>query len=165
MITIVCTESDKLSEFELKLMDIDSDHLGIPDTEYQTKISMPASEFQRICRDLAVIGDTVSIHATKESVKFSVSGDLGAGSITCKQFAGEKDEESTTIQLSDEVELKFALRYLNFFTKATPLADQVSLNMSPDVPLMVEYLIAGKGHVRFYLAPKINEDESSSSAE
>jgi proliferating cell nuclear antigen len=154
-----------LSEFELKLMDIDSDHLGIPDTEYQSKISLPAGEFARICRDLGVIGDTVSIHATKESVKFAVSGDLGAGSITCKQFASEKESESTTIQLNDEVELKFALRYLNSFAKAAPLADQVTLNMSPDVPLMVEFVIAGKGHVRFYLAPKINQDEDSASAE
>ncbi len=71
-------------------MDIDADHLGIPDTEYQAKVSMPASEFQRICRDLAVIGDTVAINATKESVKFSVSGDLGSGAITCKQHASEK---------------------------------------------------------------------------
>ncbi len=37
-------EQDKISEFELKLMDIDSDHLGIPDTEYTAKITMPAGE-------------------------------------------------------------------------------------------------------------------------
>ena len=76
-----------------------------------------------------------------------------------------QEEESTTIELQDAVNLTFALRYLNFFTKATPLADQVSLNMSPDVPLMVEYAIKGKGFVRFYLAPKIDEEESGSSAE
>merc|ERR1740124_1733421 len=50
---------DRISDFELKLMDIDSEHLGIPDTEYKCQIKMPASEFQRICRDLAILGDTV----------------------------------------------------------------------------------------------------------
>jgi Proliferating cell nuclear antigen, N-terminal domain/Proliferating cell nuclear antigen, C-terminal domain len=49
---------DRVSDFELKLMDIDSDHLGIPDTEYSATINMPAAEYQRICRDLASIGDT-----------------------------------------------------------------------------------------------------------
>lgn len=39
-------------------MDIDSEHLGIPDTEYSATIKMSASEFQRICKDLATIGDT-----------------------------------------------------------------------------------------------------------
>jgi len=40
---------------------------------------MPASEFQRICRDLSQIGESVVICCTKEGVKFSASGDLGTG--------------------------------------------------------------------------------------
>lgn len=39
-------------------MDIDSEHLGIPETDYAASIKMPASEYQRICRDLSSIGDT-----------------------------------------------------------------------------------------------------------
>lgn len=39
-------------------MNIDSEHLGIPDTEYKSTIKMPAAEFQRICRDLTILGDT-----------------------------------------------------------------------------------------------------------
>jgi proliferating cell nuclear antigen len=49
---------ERVSDFELKLMEIDSDHLGIPDTEYKSTIRMPSSEFQRIVRDLTVLGDT-----------------------------------------------------------------------------------------------------------
>jgi proliferating cell nuclear antigen len=48
----------RVSEFELKLMDIDSEHLGIPDTEYSCTVRMPSAEFQRIIRDLSVLGDT-----------------------------------------------------------------------------------------------------------
>ena len=55
---IRCAEDDRVSDFELKLMDIDSEHLGIPDTEYAATISMPTGEYQRICRDLSSIGDT-----------------------------------------------------------------------------------------------------------
>ena len=39
-------------------MDIDSEHLGIPDTEYSAVVKMPAGEFQRIMKDLSSIGDT-----------------------------------------------------------------------------------------------------------
>lgn len=42
----------------MKLMDIDSEHLGIPDAEYQAIVKMPAAEFARICKDLSSIGDT-----------------------------------------------------------------------------------------------------------
>lgn len=42
----------------MKLMDIETEHLGIPSEEYKCTVSMPSGEFQRIVRDLAVIGET-----------------------------------------------------------------------------------------------------------
>jgi proliferating cell nuclear antigen len=84
------------------------------------------------------------------------------GSIVLKQNSSADDEEDQIqIKLEEEVSLTFALRYLNFFAKATPLSGQVSLKMSPDVPLVVEYAIEDMGQIRFYLAPKIEEDEEA----
>eukprot|EP00960_Hanusia_phi_P072487 767798-Hanusia_phi.AAC.3 len=68
-------------------MDIDSEHLGIPDTEYKATVKMSAAEFQRIMRDLSTIGDTVSISCTKEAVKFSVEGDIGQGNVIMRHNA------------------------------------------------------------------------------
>lgn len=39
-------------------MDIDSEHLGIPEAEYEAIVRMPSAEFARICKDLASMGDT-----------------------------------------------------------------------------------------------------------
>lgn len=87
-------------------------------------------------------------------------GDLGNGSIICKQGGSvDAEEDAVMIKLEEEVSLTFALRYLNFFAKATPLSGSVSLKMSPDVPLVVEYNIEELGHIRFYLAPKIEDEE------
>ena len=49
---------EKISDFEMKLMVIDSEHLGIPETEYNAEVTMPSGEFQKICRDLTTFGDT-----------------------------------------------------------------------------------------------------------
>jgi len=160
-------ESEKqtrVSHFSLKLMDIDTPHLGIPKTQYKCVVQMSAQEFQRICREISIIGDTVKISASKEGVKFAVSGDMGTGSIICKSNpCVDEDDMAVSIKVEDEVSLTFALRYLNFFAKATPLSSTVTLKMSPDVPLVVEYKIGQEdnqmGHIRFYLAPKIEEDE------
>jgi len=154
------SKEDKISEFELKLMDIDSETLGIPDTEYKVVVKMPGAEFQRICRDLTILGDTVLLNATKEGVKFSVTGDMGSGHITCRQSSNVdlKVEDRTVIELQEPVSLTFALRYLNSFTKATPLSPLVSLSLSKDVPLVVEYRIEELGYIRYYLAPKIEDD-------
>lgn len=153
----------RVSHFALKLMDIDSEHLGIPDTEYQCVVQMPAAEFQRIVREVQVIGDTVNITASKEGVKFQVVGDMGTGSIVCKSTPSVDDADAVVVKCEEEVSLTFALRYLNFFAKATPLSNTVILRMSPEVPLVTEYKIhEGKneiGHIRFYLAPKIEDEE------
>lgn len=38
-------------------MDIETEHLGIPEEDYKCTVSMPSGEFQRIIRDLSVIGE------------------------------------------------------------------------------------------------------------
>lgn len=48
------------------------------------------------------------------------------------------------INVEEEVKLNFALRYLNFFTKATGLSETVTLSMNPDVPLGEN---GGKAHL------------------
>jgi len=193
-------DSKRYSNFELKLNDIDQEQLGIPQTEYATTIKMPSAEFQRICRDLSAIGDTVTISATKDGVKFSVNGDIGSGDMTLKGLINAsglkkknkvKDEDAETqmdceeetndvpvaniddddedcdgnldnavmITLEEMVTQTFSLRYLNNFTKATGLSDKVTLRMGAEVPLEVEYKIADFGSLRYYLAPKIDDDE------
>ena len=149
---------DRISDFEMKLMDIDAEQLGIPDQEYACNIRMPSAEFQRLIRDLMVLGDTCTIGVTKEGVKFSVSGDIGNGNVMLRQTTSvDKEEEAVVIEMEEPCELTFAMRYLSMFTKATPLGPTVNLSMSPDVPIVVEYPIETVGHVRYYLAPKLDE--------
>ena len=141
-------------------MEIDSEQLTIPDTPYNCTIKMPSMEFQRIVRDLQVLGDTCTISCNKEGVRFSVQGSIGTGNIlTRANAATDKEEDQVVIDMQEPVELTFALRYLNFFTKATPLSGSVVISMSPDIPVVVEYPIGEVGHIKFYLAPKIEDDE------
>ena len=52
------SDNDRISEYDLKLMDIDQEHLGIPDTEYAATIAMPSAEFRRICTDLLAMSES-----------------------------------------------------------------------------------------------------------
>uniref|UniRef100_A0A8R7UKJ4 Proliferating cell nuclear antigen PCNA C-terminal domain-containing protein n=1 Tax=Triticum urartu TaxID=4572 RepID=A0A8R7UKJ4_TRIUA len=58
-------------DFEMKLMDIDSGHLGIPDSEYQAIVRMPSSEFSRICKDLSSIGDSIPVSCKRNLLHLS----------------------------------------------------------------------------------------------
>ncbi|ORX40864.1 proliferating cell nuclear antigen, N-terminal domain-domain-containing protein [Kockovaella imperatae] len=204
-------KEDRVGEYEMKLMDIDQEHLGIPDTQYDATITMSSAEFQRICRDLAALGESVKIEASKEGVRFSSEGEVGNGSVLLKQSAGtdrasgskrvkqdpddddeeeeEKpdvdeegedeqddedrpkkrksangtskaapsdDEPGVTIILEKQVALTFSLKYLSNFAKSAPLAKAVSLNMSNDVPLLVQFDFE-QGTLQFFLAPKVRD--------
>ncbi|KAK7737410.1 proliferating cell nuclear antigen [Cytospora paraplurivora] len=150
------SENDRISEYDLKLMDIDQEHLGIPETEYAATITMPAGEFRRICTDLLAMSESVTIDATKDGVKFACTGDIGNGSVTLRSHQNvEKPKENIEIELSEPVALTFSLKYLVNFCKASALSDQVKICLSNEVPLLVEYTVQGMSYLRFYLAPKV----------
>jgi len=157
--SFVNPQEDKCSTFKLKLFDIDGEHLGIPDTDYSCTVKMPSSEFSKICRDLTVLGDAVKISASKAGVQFEAKGDIGSGEMLFKQNQDTNDEKGVSVDISEDVSQSFALRYLSSFSKAQVLSSQVTLSMSDGVPLMVEYGISDLGSIRFFLAPKVEDDE------
>jgi len=97
--------SDRIGEFDLKLMDIDTEHLGIPDTEYDAVVKLSSNEFARICRDLSNVGESVKITITKEGVTFSTEGEIGDARMTLKQGSGSSarlDDDDEVDPLDDE---------------------------------------------------------------
>jgi proliferating cell nuclear antigen len=153
------SDDETASEFEVKLVEIEADQLGIPETSYSSVIKMPSAKFKKIIGDMGSMGDTCTITAGKKGVTFSVKGEEISGSTTVKQHASvDKADEAIVIETSEDLSLTFALKYLNIFCKSTTLASSVTLSLSTDSPLMVEYKMKDLGHIRYYLAPKIDED-------
>ncbi|EFR04403.1 hypothetical protein MGYG_07409 [Nannizzia gypsea CBS 118893] len=153
-------EKDRVSEYDIKLMDIDQEHLAIPETDYSATVEMPSAEFRRICGDLNQLSESVLIEASKDGVRFSCQGEIGNGAVTIRQNTNvDKPEQNVAITLTEPVALTFSIKYLLNFCKATSLSSKVRLSLSAEVPLLVEYTLDGSGYVRFYLAPKIGEDE------
>lgn len=157
-------KGEKVSDYELKLMDLDIDHLTVPDASYDVNVRMSASEFQRICRDLQNISESVTISAIKDCLKFSAEGEIANGSILVRQnTAVDADTKSSTqINMVQPASLGLSLKFLNMFTKATSLSEHVILGMSDGVPMLVEYPIEDLGYLRFYLAPKVGDDDEMS---
>lgn len=151
---------ERVSKFEVKVMDIDSEHLGIPEQEYDAVIRLPSAELSRICRDLSQFGDTVTIACTKDGVRFSCQGESGNGSITLRQTSSvdSKEENEVSIELQEAVTQTYAMRFLILFSKAQSLSKTVALSICKEVPLVVEYKIGDCGHIRYFLAPKIDDD-------
>lgn len=120
---------------------------------------MPARVASWCPRADALTGDyTVTIEASKDGIKFSCQGDIGNGSVTLRQHSNvQKPAESIEIELSEPVSLTFSLKYLVNFCKASALSSTVKICLSNEVPLLVEYALAGSSYLRFYLAPKVRD--------
>jgi proliferating cell nuclear antigen len=52
------SNNDRVSEYDLRLMEIDQEHLGIPETDYAASVTMPSAEFKRICTDLQAMSES-----------------------------------------------------------------------------------------------------------
>lgn len=152
-------KGDKVSDYELKLMDLDIEHLSVPDASYDVNVRMSSAEFQRICRDLQNISESVTISAIKDCLKFAAQGEIANGSVLVRQNASVDDKISTQINMVQPASLGLSLKFLNMFTKATSLSEHVILGLSDGVPMLVEYPIEDLGYLRFYLAPKVGDDE------
>merc|ERR1712127_31856 len=152
-------EDDRIADFDLKLMQIEAEHMEIPEQQYKVVARLPSAEFLKVCRDLKEFGETMQIQASKDGIRFSVAGDVGTGNVVLKPREAEKAEDRVTLTVQESVTATFALRYLVTFAKAAPLSSTVELGLGPDSPLMVKYELenAENGHMQFYLAPKIDE--------
>jgi proliferating cell nuclear antigen len=152
-------EDDRIADFELKLMQIESEHMEIPEQQYPVIARLPSAEFLKVCRDLKEFGETMQIQASKDGIRFSVQGDVGTGNVVLKPREAEKPEDRVTLKVTEAVTATFALRYLVTFAKAAPLCSTVELGLGADSPLSVKYELenAENGFMQFYLAPKIDE--------
>uniref|UniRef100_A0AC34QUQ7 Proliferating cell nuclear antigen n=1 Tax=Panagrolaimus sp. JU765 TaxID=591449 RepID=A0AC34QUQ7_9BILA len=160
-VTFVFHDANKTKKQELtiKLMDLDNEHLGIPDQKYAATIDMPSAEFSKACRDLSQFSDSISIAATKAGIVFSGKGETGSNVIT---YSGEKDAENdesgVTFEVNEPVNSTFSIKYMLQFAKASGFSERVRLSLSANVPIAVEYKIEEGGYVRYYLAPKIDDE-------
>ena len=148
-------EQGRKTEFDVNLLTLDTEVLGIPETHYNAKFTMSSAEFTKLCRELYQVSETVTIEATEDNVEFSVEGEIGKGKVALTGTLSDKIEDKTTITVTDAVKLSFALKYLNMFNKASTCSSTVTLMMSADNPLVVEYSMDKLGSLKFFLAPKI----------
>ncbi len=145
----------------LNLLNIEAEALGIPDTEYPTFIKMSSGEFTRLCKELSLLSETVNIEVNGQLAKFKFSGKSGSGSMTLKANTTEKEDDDIEIDCTEKVNSTYGLQYLNGFAKASGLTNRIGLYLSNSFPLMIEYDIENIGFIKFFLAPKMDDEEQN----
>lgn len=152
--------------FNLKLIEIEQEAMGIPDYVHNCTMRLDSAELKKAISDIKDYGDTLRVRATKENVLFQTAGDLGAAS-SMMVVAGEDDEESKdgSRRVGLEVEIRnesgisemvFTMRYMAMFVKAAPLCKVATFSMKDNMPSCMSFSLQEEthGYLRFLLAPK-----------
>lgn len=156
---IIETESasgTRSARYALNLLDIECDHLAIPDTEYSCSVKLPSAELTRMVKDLQTFGEACTLSVDKGHMMMEVKGDLGLSSMTVKEDRTSKNP--TEIVCPSPTHMMLALKYIASFTKAQSLSDQVTLFLSDGIPLHVVYDMGDRGAIGYHLAPKTTDD-------
>tara|TARA_B100000683_G_scaffold277148_1_gene334087 strand:+ start:1392 stop:2114 length:723 start_codon:yes stop_codon:yes gene_type:complete len=139
---------DGNAKYDITLMDIDSESLGLPDSVYPAVCVLDSSTFAKVMRDLSDFSDTCTLKINHR-LNVSVQGDAG--------HVNWQSGEECKCSASEVSSLDFSMRYMCMFTKAAAVSPKVVLSMAPNLPICVTFPIES-GHLKFYLAPKMFDD-------
>jgi proliferating cell nuclear antigen len=155
-IKIENSEKNTITRYKLNLMDLHEDNIQIPPTVFESVITLPSSDFQKICRDMHNLADDIEIKSVGSQLIFNCKGEF-ASQETC---IGEANSGMTFIQNQNPDEIVqglFALKHLVLFSKCTNLCNSIELYLKNDYPLIIKYTVASLGSIKLCLAPKMED--------
>jgi proliferating cell nuclear antigen len=144
--------------FEIPLVDIDSETMSIPTTEYQAEFSLPSVNFNNLMNQLKMFGENMDVDCSEDRiVLYSSSQDCGKMSVEIKI----DDLNSFSIDEGERLAMSFSLMYLYNISQFHKISKEVELKLKRDYPVQLVYnLGAENATLRFFLAPKIKDDDT-----
>lgn len=152
-------EKNTLTTYKLNLMDLNDENIEIPPAQFSSVITMPSSDFQKICRDMYNLTDTIEIKSCGNTLHFACKGDFAQQ----ETIIGESNSNGMSfLKKSDEceeiVQGVFALKHLVLFTKCTNLCNSIEIYLKNDYPLIIQYSVASLGNIKLCLAPQVTNN-------
>ena len=140
--------------YKLNLLDISDENIQIPDATFETALTLPSADFQKIIRDMINIGDLMEIKSAGSELILNCSGDFA-----CQETS--LSETNNGLQFSQmsapeqPIQGIFSLKYLLLFTRCTNMCNQIHIYIKNDYPLVITYSVANLGDIKLCLAPNV----------
>ena len=150
------TEKNSITKFKLNLMDLHEENISIPPASFESVITLPSADFQKICRDMNNLADDLEIKSLENQLIFSCKGDFASQETSI----GETNSGMTFLKNQNPTEIVqgvFCLNHLVLFSKCTNLCNSIELYLKNDYPLIIKYTVASLGEIKLCLAPKYSD--------
>lgn len=149
-IKIENSEKNQKTVYKLNLLDLNNPIISIDPVEFNSQITLPSVDFQKIIRDMNQIAEFVEIKNINTQLILTCQGEF------CSQETILMDNEGMNTfnnNKTDEiVQGVFSLKYLVLFTKCTNLCSTVSLYLKNDYPIICVWDVASLGSISLALA-------------
>lgn len=146
-------EGNTKRTFSIPLIDLGEKDQKVPELKFAAKIKTNASTLGSAIEDADIVAESVTFMIEPQKFIVSAEGDLSKAQVEIKA------SDSTVIDLKGEsVKARYSIEYLKKMMTASKLCENVSLSMSNDYPLRLEYAETDKLMIAFILAPRIEND-------
>jgi proliferating cell nuclear antigen len=164
-IKIENSEKNTRTVYKLSLLDLDHHDLLVDPLAFPEVVTLPSSDFQKICRDMNNLADHMEIRSVNNQLVFSCKGDycsqetvirdMGAQGQVGQLQGGQGQGQGQQLQqgASSIVQGVFSIKHLVLFTKCTNLCSTMELYLANNYPLVVKYDVSSLGAIRLVLAP------------
>lgn len=153
-IDIINPDEDTTKNYKLKMLDLNDNKITVPDLQFDVRIQMNSTKFQKLCKEMDVISNYVEIKCTKDNITFTCKGDM-IESFT--QPYKHDPNIGVSISKSDKspqvIQGIYELRRLVLFSKCSSLSTDIEIFMKNDFPLALKYTVATLGRIYLCLTP------------
>ena len=150
-------DKNSITNYKLNLMDLNEEQISIPPAAFESIITLPSSDFQKICRDMSNLSDTIEIKSVGSNLIFSCSGNFASQETIIGQtstgLAFVKNVDNTDI-----IQGYYNLKHLVLFTKCTNLCNQIEMYMKNNFPIVIKFSVGSLGSLKLALAPQCSEN-------
>jgi len=150
-------EKNSLTTYYLNLIEVDEASYQIPPAQFESIITMPSGEFNKICRDMINLADIIEIKSVGSQLIFSCKGEFASQ----ETIIGETNNGLNFVKSTTEdniIQGYYNLKHLVLFTKCTNLCNSIEMYMKNNFPIVIKFSVGSIGSLKLALAPKIEMD-------
>jgi proliferating cell nuclear antigen len=139
--------------FELNLIEVEEDGLGIPDVEYDVDFIIESKKLAEVLSELNTFGQDLNIVCNEEKVELNASSE----SAKLKVNIPIDDLNEYAIAEGDELDISFSLSHLCKMCCSMKLGATIDVSLSGEYPMSLKYNLGDDSKVVFFVAPKVKD--------
>ena len=139
--------------FELPLIDLEEELLGIPDVEYDVEFTISSKKIVDVFGELNIFGSELNIVCNENKLEFNSSGDAGK----LKVNIPVESLNEYSISEGEELDISYSLSHICKMCSSVKLSVSIDISISSDFPMGIKYNLGDDSIAAFYIAPKVKD--------